>query len=326
MLVTVRRCAVAASDGTLAAVAVAPDILIARLAARQWGVVSLADLRAAGLSANAVAHRVRGGRLHPLHRAVYAVGHPAPPSEGRFLAAVLACGPGAALSHVSAAALWDLVPWDGRRPEVTAAACRAHPGIRTHRSALLDATDVTRHRGIPVTAPARTLLDVAAALDERALRRAVREAQARYRVTVGQLRAVLDRHAGRRGARALARIVATGPAPTRSELEDVVLDLVLDAGFPHPQVNVPLVVGGRLLVPDFRWPDARVIVEADGAAWHEGSVAREDDAGRQALLERCGERVLRVTWRQAVLRPRETLARIEAAGVARCRERRVRTG
>ena len=317
---------VASAEGTLTAMPAAPDVLIARRAARQWGVVSLADLRAAGLSANAVAHRVRGGRLHPLHRAVYAVGHPAPPLEGRFLAAVLACGPSAVLSHVSAAALWDLVAWDGRRPEVTVAAARAHPGVLVHRSARLDARDVTRHQGIPVTTPARTLIDVAAVLDERALRRAVREAQARHKLTAAQIRAMLDRLGGRRGARALKRIVATGPAPTRSELEDVVLDLLLGGGFAHPDVNVPLVVAGRRLVPDFRWPAARVIVEADGAAWHEGSVAREDDAERQALLERHGERVLRVTWRQAVLQPRETLSRIEAAGVARRRERRVRTG
>lgn len=300
----------------------APDVLIARRAARQWGVVSVADLRAAGLSANAVAHRVRGGRLHRLHRTVYAVGHAAPPLEGRFLAAVLACGPGAVLSHVSAAVLWDLAAWDGRRPEVTATALRAHPGLRTHRSALLGARDVTRHRGIPVTTPARTLVDLAGVVDDRALRRAVREAQARHKVSAAQLRAALDRLGGRRGARDLARIVATGPAPTRSELEDVVLDLLLRGGFPHPEVNVPLVVAGRRVVPDFRWPGARVIVEADGAVWHAGSVAREEDAERQALLERHGERVLRVTWRQAVLRPRDTVARIEAAGVPRHRRHR----
>ena len=89
--------------------------------------------------------------------------------------------------------------------------------------------------------------------------------------------------------------MATGPAPTRSELEDVVLDLLLRADLEHPDVNVPLTVGGRRVMPDFRWPAQRLVIEADGAAWHDDPTAREDDAERQALLEAHGERVLRVT-------------------------------
>jgi very-short-patch-repair endonuclease len=108
--------------------------------------------------------------------------------------------------------------------------------------------------------------------------------------------------------------VATGPAPTRSELEDVVLELILRGGLEHPQVNVPLVLDGRRVVPDFRWPSARLVVEADGAAWHDNELARADDAERQALLEGHGERVLRVTWQQAVAQPAQTLGRLRAAG------------
>jgi very-short-patch-repair endonuclease len=274
------------------------------------------ELSACGLSRDAVMKRVRNGRLHPLHRGVYAVGHANVPLEGRFLAAVKACGPGALLSHVSAAALWGFVEWDDRRPEVTVVgtSTRSHRGLRVHRTSLLDRRDTTRRGGIPVTSPARTLADVAAVFDYARLRRATRQAQSDRRVSIPQLVDILGRLGARRGSRKLARVVATGPAPTRSELEDAVLDLILRGGFAHLDVNVALHLSGRRVVPDFRWPEQRLVVEADGAAWHDNQLAREDDAERQALLEAHGERVLRVTWDQAIARPGQTLARIRAAG------------
>lgn len=294
-----------------------PDVAVARLAAEQWGVLSTRDLAACGLTPQGIARRVRNGRLHPVHRGVYAVGHPNLSLEARFLAAVKACGETAVLSHVSAAALWGIiVRGDDRSPEVTARSCRRHPGLRTHRSALTP-DEVTRHRAIPVTTPARTLLDLAATLPERALRRAVRQAQSLHLANIPQLTRALQRAGPRRGTVALARIIATGPAPTRSALEDIVLELLLSAGLEHPDVNVPLVLDGRRVVPDFRWPAQRLILEADGRAWHDHQTAREDDAERQALLERHGERVLRVTWRQVVSHPHETLARVHAAGAPR---------
>jgi hypothetical protein len=183
-----------------------------------------------------------------------------------------------------------------------------------HRTQTLDPQDVARHRGIPITSPARTLIDLAGSLDYRRLRRAVRHAQSFRHVEPRQLTEALTRLGPRRGSRNLRRILATGPAPTRSELEDVVLDLILGGGLEHPDVNVPLVVAGRRVVPDFRWLSQRLVVEADGAAWHDDRLSREDDAERQALLEAHGERVLRVTWKQSITRPRETLARVRAAG------------
>jgi elongation factor P len=260
--------------------------------------------------------RVRTGRLHPLRRGVYAVGHANVPLEGRFLAAVKACGFGAVLSHFSAAALWGFVRWEERYPEVTVVgtAPRAHAGLRIHRTNRFDRDDLARHHGIPVTTRARTLLDLAARLDHRPLRSATRRAQSLYRVNVRQLAAALARHRGRPGAARLARIIATGPAPTRSELEDVVLDLILRGGHTHPDVNVPYYVDGRRTVPDFRWPEQRLVLEADSKTWHDNQLAREDDAERQALLEAHGERVLRVTWAQAIARPTPTLARLRAAG------------
>ena len=278
--------------------------------------LSLAELCACGLSRDAVSVRVRNGRLHPMYRGVYAVGHGNPPLEGRFLAAVKACGDGAVLSHVSAAALWGFVAWDERHPEVTVMgpATRVVPRLRVHRTSFFAPEDVTRFRRIPVTAPARTLLDLAAVVEYRGLRRAVREAQALQRATARELVEVLQRVGPRRGTRNLRRIVATGAAPTRSVLEDVVLDLILRGGLEHPDVNVPLRFGGRRVIPDFRWPAQRLVVEADGAAWHDHRLAREDDAERQALLEAHGERILRVTWEQAMARPAQTLARLRAAG------------
>jgi hypothetical protein len=279
-------------------------------------VLSLDELRACGLSRNAVAVRVARGSLHPLHRGVYAVGHANPPLEGRFLAAVKACGPDAVLSHFSAAALLGLVRWDGRHPEVTVvrSGTRVHRRIRVHRTMALDPQDVARHRGIAITSPARTLVDLAGALDYRRLRRTVRQAQSLHHVELRQLAEALARLGQRRGSRNLRRILATGHAPTRSELEDTVLDLILGGGLEHPDVNVPLFPAGRRVVPDFRWSHQKLVVEADGAAWHDDRLSREDDAERQALLEAHGERILRVTWDQAITRPRQTLARIRAAG------------
>ncbi len=296
-------------------VATRPDVLIARRAADAWGVLSLDELFACGLSRNAVMNRVRNGRLHPIHRGVYAVGHADLPLEGRFLAAVKACRTGV-LSHFSAAALWGFIPWEERYPEVTVvgASRPVQSGIRIHRTTRLDLDDRTRHHGIPITSPARTLLDLAATLEHRPLRAATRRAQSLHRANVRQLAATLARHARRRGAARLAEIIATGPAPTRSELEDVVLDLILRGGHVHPDVNVPYDVEGRRTIPDFRWPEQHLVLEADSTTWHDNALARADDAERQALLEAHGERVLRVTWAQAITRPGATLARLRAAG------------
>jgi hypothetical protein len=220
------------------------------------------------------------------------------------------------LSHFTAAAVLGIVEWDGRDPEVTVGgtATRVHSGIRVHRSAALEPADVAWHRRLPITSPARTLVDLAGSLEYRALRRAVRQALALGLVELGTLVETLRRLGPRRGVRKLRKILATSPAPTRSLLEDVVLDLILGGGLEHPDVNAPLIISGRRVIPDFRWPTQRLVVEADGTAWHDDKISREDDAERQALLEAHGERVLRVTWAQAIGQPGQTLARIRAAG------------
>jgi hypothetical protein len=300
-------------------VQVRPDQEIARRAAWSWSVLSAAELHACGLTDDGIAVRVDNGHLHPMHRGVYAVGHAAPPLEGCFLAAVKACGEGALLAGVAAAAHWAMIEWDHRLPEVlvTGRCAPRHPQINGHETAFLPPEDARMHRGIPVTSPLRTLLDLAAILDHRRLRRAVRQAQSLGLVELDELVRRLRGPGPSRGRAKLRRIVATGPAPTRSELEDIVLDLLLEGGFAHPDVNVPLYLDGRKVVPDFRWPAQKLVIEADGAAWHENQLAREDDAERQALLEAHGERVLRVTWQQAIARRAETLRRVREAGAPR---------
>jgi hypothetical protein len=294
------------------------DARVAALAAAEWGVLSMDELRACGLSKSAILSRASAGRLHAKHRGVYAVGHPSIPLEGEFLAAVKACGAGAFLSNYAAGALWAIVEWDGRLPEVTVigVGTRRHPRIRMHRTTILAPEDVRRHRGIPVTSPVRTAFDLAAQLPYRPLRRTVRQAVSLHLLNTAALARALPRLGRRHGASKIRRILADGPAPTRTVLEDVVFDLILEAGLEMPNVNVPLEIDGRRIVPDFRWPKRRLVIEADGGAWHDHKLAREDDAERQALLEAHGDRVLRVSWDQALRRRKESLTRIRAAGNA----------
>lgn len=288
------------------------------MAARQHGVLSVAELRACGLSPKAISVRVRNGRLHPLHRGVYAVGHANPTRDGWLLAAVKACGACAVQGLRSGSALLGIMEWEDRYPDVLVLGKFApqHPRINGHRTSYLPREHVTTVRGIPVTTAERTLLDLAAVLPEHRLRRAVRQAQFLKLTTVASLVAALEGPGPARGRAKLARIIATGAAPTQSELEDAVLDLVLRGGFAHPDVNVPLSIGGRRIVPDLRWPEQRLVIEADGPH-HDDPLARADDAVRQAILEAAGERVLRVTWAQAIARPRPTLERIDEAGAPR---------
>ena len=292
-----------------------PDLRAARFAEGQHGIITTRQLAARGLGSQAITVRVRAGRLHRVHRGVYAVGCGPLTLQARFMAAVLAGGDEAILSHFSAAAHEGLLRWEERHPEVTVVGGTngRRPGVRVHRARALNPRDVMRHEGIRVTTPARTLLDLAAVLTPRALARAVRQAHGDRLVTSRDLADVLTRANGHHGAPALSSLVAAGPAPTRSVFEDVVLELLRDAGLPEPYVNVELVIAGRRIVADFRWPAQQLVVEADGAVWHDNRAAREADAERQALLEAHGERVVRITCNQAVRQPRQTIERIRVA-------------
>lgn len=291
-----------------------PDVRVARWAAEQHGVIATRQLRACGIGKAGINARVARGQLHPRFRGVYAVGHDALTQTGEFAAALLACGEGAVLGDYCAAAHLGLRAWDDRRPEIIVARAggRRIAGIRVHRR-VLDPRDVWIRGGLRVTTPARTLLDLAATMDHKALRRLVRQAQAERRVNVRQLLELLGRHRGHRGAGRLRAVIADGPAPTRSIHEDQVLDLITKAGIERPEINPTLRIGGRTIKPDLLWRARRLAVECDSRRWHSDPLTQRDDADKQAILEAHGYRVLRITWQQAASHPQQTLARIRAA-------------
>ena len=296
-----------------------PDLLVARKADEQQGRIRIDQLRACGLDEAAVRRRVAKGWLHRLHTGVYAVGHPGGGMHADIMAAVLAGGHGAVASHWASASLHGFVRWDDRRIDVSVPGTggRSRPGIRFHRPRRLDARDTTTVEGIRTTTAARALLEIAPQLSDRRLKRAVRRAQAERAANVRQIADVLRRANGHRATRRLAHLIATGPAPTASGHEDAVLDLLLGAGFAHPDVNPRLRMGGGTSYrPDFRWPAERVILEVD-STWHDGPLNNELDAERQAELEAAGERVLRTTLEQALLRPHQLVRRLQAAGATR---------
>ena len=277
--------------------------------------LSIAELFECGLTEAAVGRWVAAGHLHRVYRGVYAVGHAGLTPAARWLAAVKACGPHALLSHSASAMLFGLLPVEDRHPEVTVphSGRRAPRGILVHRTRSLTADEVWRHEGVPTTSPERLLLDMAARLPDVPLRRMMSRAQSLHLTNLRQLARQLDRAAGRRGRARFARVLATDPPATRSELEARVHDLLTAAGLTPPHVNVPLRLDGRRIVPDFRWPDQHLVVEADSAQWHDTPQARRDDAERQAILEAHGERVLRVTWAQATAHAAQTARRVALA-------------
>ncbi|MDP2710724.1 MAG: type IV toxin-antitoxin system AbiEi family antitoxin domain-containing protein [Solirubrobacteraceae bacterium] len=298
-----------------------PDLLVARKAARQHGRIRFDQLVACGLDDGAVARRVTKGQLHRLHLGVYAVGHPGQTIHAQLMGAVLAGGDGAFTSHWASSSLWGFVRWDDRWIDVTVRGSshrKPRDGIRFHRSRSIARHDVTRRHGIPTTTAARALLDVAPLLSDERLKRAVRQAQAERSTNVKQIADVVRRANGHRGAKRLVAIISSGPAPTRSGDEDGVLDMLLAAGIEHPTVNGQYVTrsargGTAIYYPDFRWPAQRLILEVD-SAWHDGAIAHDLDAERQADLEAAGERVLRTTQEQALLHPRQLIERLIAAG------------
>ncbi len=262
------------------------DGTIAGIATRQYGVVSRSQVIACGVSPRQIQRRVAAGRLIPMHRGVFAVGHGAPRQEARWLAAVLACGEGAVLSHRSAGALWQLVDGDGDLPDVTAPTRRPTRGVAVHEGRLV-AADITVHRRIPVTSPARTLADLAHVIGERDLTRALREAQFRRLVHLPSMLAVLDH----RRSKALRELL-TDLAPTQSHLEDRLMDLCRRHGLPAP-LTQQTSAGSSV---DFLWPAERVVVEADGYQAHGRRRRSSSTAPTTNGLQLAGYTTLRSTY------------------------------
>jgi hypothetical protein len=282
------------------------DELIADLATRQHGVVGRGQLVALGVGQRAIDHRIACRRLHPIHAGVFAVGHPLRSATGSWMAAVLACGEGAVLSHRSAAALWGVRQFGGRA-QVTAARTLRRPGIATHRVAL-PPDEVTTELAIPVTTPARTLFDLAAILTRQRLEAAITEAEVRRLASPTSLADLVARYPGRRGIATLRRILGDtgriGRTLTRSELEIAFLALVDAHGLPRPSLNRT----GDHGELDASWPAARLAVELDGFATHGTRRAFEADRARDRALLLAGWRVVRLTARQLTAEA-DTIAR-----------------
>lgn len=271
------------------------------LARQQHGVVTRKQLLALGLSRNAVAERVGRGLLRPLHRGVYAHGGGALTVGGRRMAAVLACGPGAVLSHRSAARLWVIFPYEPGTLEVSRPAARRtrHDGVLLRQGRLLP-DEVEEVDGIPVTSLFRTIFDLAAVASEREVERAFHETDVKQMASRVSLREVLRRHPGRRGAATVRAILANRePAGiTENEFEELFVEFLDRYGFPRPRLNATLPVRGRLLRPDCMWPEQRLLVELDGRGAHGTERAFQGDRKRDRTLLVEGWRSTRVTWEQ----------------------------
>jgi very-short-patch-repair endonuclease len=277
------------------------DRQIGALARRQHGVASRAQLTALGLGEDAIDDRLSTGRLHRLHRGVYAVGPIGVSREGRWMAAVLAGGAGAVLSHRSAAALWGVRRDDGCLEVAVPRKTRSRPAMRQHNTRFR-ADEVTVRKRIPVTTLARTLFDVAAALRPEALEAVLRESEYLHRFRLAELERLLERYPGRRGTATIKtclRRLGRGPkGRTRSKLEERFALLLTESDLSPPSLNTILDLDGFKIEADCLWRDQRLIVELDGGDAHRTRAAFESDRERDRRLQAAGWRVIRVTWHQ----------------------------
>jgi very-short-patch-repair endonuclease len=290
------------------------------LVALQHGAVSRPQLADLGFTRHEIAGLARAGWLHRVFPGVYALGRRSLGVRGRWMAAVLACGPGALLSHRSCAALRGI-----RRErsqaliEITVPSDRARAiaGVRAYRCCQLKPQDRTVVDGIPCASVALTLLGLAAVTNRRQTERACDEAEVQGVFDLRAVEELLDRACGRRGVAMLRAVLqehVIGTTLTRSELEESALDMCRCANLPTPKVNEPVGCGpGIWHTVDFFWPRQRVILEADGHRYHRTRRCVERDRRREADLVIAGNRVLRTTWLQVQRDPRHVVAMVRAA-------------
>jgi very-short-patch-repair endonuclease len=292
-----------------------PDRAIAGIGATQRALITRVQLAGLGLGPSAIEHALRRGRLHRIHQGLYSmVSFPALPDLAIELAAVLACGDAALLSHDSAAAVWGLRPSFNGDVHVTVIGKetgRRRPGIRVHRIDALDPRDIRRYQNIPITSPARALLEITPALSDRELERALDEALIHRLISHAAIAAVTNAYPHRRGVARLRALADPGRATTntRSDGEEVLLAAIRRAGLPVPEVNAK--VGNY--TADFVWRAQRVIVELDGYDYHRGRAAFERDHQRDAEHQQAGFLVIRVTGRQLNRNLEAILVRIATA-------------
>ncbi len=290
------------------------DRAIARRALAQHGVVCGRDLRELGLSANAARKRVAAGRLHRVHRGVFAVGHAVLTRNGRFMAAVLACGPDACASHYCSGVLWQLGLGVRRLIDVTAPGSRgrAREGIRVHSAATLAPHDVIVIDNIPCTSLARTILDIAEQGPRRDVERALDRAEQQQILDMRAIDDVLQRADGRRGAKLLRAVLAehrVGSTLTRNGLEEAFLAIARAVERPPDATNVWIAFAeGDGAEADFVYRDQRLIVETDGRDPHTARKSFYSDRRRDQRLMLLGWRVVRFTSQQVEHEPAHVAA------------------
>ena len=293
------------------------DERIGALAERQHGVVARRQLLALGVGEEAIEVRLGAGRLYRLHRGVYAVGHRVIPREGRWMAAVLFCGPdSAALSHRSAAALWGIHRASGQAIEVTTRSkSRSRGSIRRH-FADLPADEVTIRRRIAVTTVSRTLLDMATDLRVDVIEQAMRQSERLRLYDSLSLEDLLARYPRRRGngtiRECLRRRRELPAGVTREALEARFLAFLAQHGLPRPRLNTWITLGSHRYQVDCLWPGQRVIVELDGYETHGTWSAFQSDRDRDRRLLAAGYRGPRVTWHHLDEIPEEIAADLRA--------------
>jgi hypothetical protein len=282
--------------------------------------ISRFQLMQIGFTDRQIVRRIEKEQLLVVRRGVYSLGHVPNSRRATWMSAVLFSGPGSVLSHRSAAALWDFRDWSGP-VEVLSPVTGRRRGDRRDPSHLapplvrkvgrLDSSHMTLTRGIPVTTVARTLVDLAAVLNERQLSYALNSASIKKLVDTDDLRRVMLESGGRKGIGNLRKLLARHhplTVLTRSELEARFLALLRISGFPEPLVNVTI----AFCEVDFYWPRYELVVELDGRQFHDTAIAFEEDRERTARLEMSGRRVLRLTWDMVVNQPAVTTAKLRA--------------
>jgi predicted transcriptional regulator of viral defense system len=293
------------------------DAEVGRLAVVQNGVVTREQLDGLGLNDQAIAKRVERGRLHRINGRVYSLTPQAMTERGKFMAAVLACGPDAVLSHRSAAYLWGLVDSWEEPIDVTAPNRRGRSpdGVAAHRDGSLQPIDKATLHGVPCTSVARTILDFAAVAPEWEVRRVVAQAEVLRILDKPKLRSLLKRSQRRRGVARL-RLILDSIHPqtkrTRSELERRFLRACARSAVPEPEVNVWLrAPDGKRYQADFLWRHGRRIVEADSRRYHDTDSSFVSDRKRQQQLELAGWNVTRCTWEEVEQEPRRLALTIQ---------------
>jgi very-short-patch-repair endonuclease len=293
-----------------------PWVRVAAIAGSQMGVIGVVQLREVGISDTSISEATARGHLHPVFYGVYSVGHRHLTVHARMLAATLACGEGSVVSHGTAAWLLGLRSWRPGEIDVIAPveAGRKIAGIRRRFVPAPSGGEVWLRDGVPVTSPARTIVDCAGISDAREVGELIEQAAVEGFLDVGAIDRILD-GPRRRGTKQLLRAVAPWRRyrrgiKIRSRMEAKLLPLLSEAALPIPQTNAKLRLAGKAYEVDFLWREQKLVVETDGGRFHDNPAAEERDSGRNRALAKAGYRLRRLGWEDLRDRPEQTMAEI----------------